>query len=186
VPITSVLSEPAFGNAEPPSRFKLRIRLLTPHRPTIKFPFDRRRRIETEFGEKMTSPQPPETGGQPQAAVSRVPFVPPGARQTGAGLPSWLADGIADARLYGGALDRNEASEFSMGKGQVAPWVARSARAQRRVPQPPDDYGTPYRGTTPPCEPDTMMRRGEVRQMLAARRQSRGSRMLGRFLRSGG
>ncbi|HYY00869.1 MAG TPA: hypothetical protein VE908_15195 [Mycobacterium sp.] len=106
-----------------------------------------------------------------------------------ADLPGWLSDAIGDARRYSGELDRNgepSASEFSIGSGQVAPWVARGAHAQRRTPQPGDGYGTPYRGTTPPCAPDTRARQGEAVRILADARRARGSRVLGRFLRSSG
>jgi len=136
----------------------------------------------------MTTPQSHETGSAPQKAVLAVPFSPPWVRSPASGgdLPGWLSDAANDARRYSGELARNGASEFSIGAGQVAPWVARRARAQRRYPQPPDGYSTPYRGTTPPTDPDTTMRRGEVRRMLAATRRSRGSEMLRRALRSNG
>ncbi|HTX96337.1 MAG TPA: hypothetical protein VME67_16625 [Mycobacterium sp.] len=138
----------------------------------------------------MTAPQSRETGGQPEAAVLRVPFVSPWLRPPiDANLPGFLVDGINDARRYSGQLERNGepgASEFSIGAGQVAPWIRRRARAQRRYPQPSDGYSTPYRGTSPPTDPDTNMRRGELRRELAAMRRGRGSEMLHRALRQNG
>lgn len=139
----------------------------------------------------MTAPRPRETGGHPQAAVARVPFVPPWVRQppSTADLPDLLAQGINDARRYSHELERNgepPASEFSIGAGQVAPWVRRRAYAMRRYPQPSDGYSTPYRGTSPPTDPDTNMPRGEIRRMLAATRRGRGSEMLHRALRQNG
>jgi hypothetical protein len=101
-------------------------------------------------------------------------------------LPGWLSDAIDDARHHGGELLRNNASEFSIGRGQITPWVARTARTQRATPQPPDDYGTPYRGTTPPTNPETRAGRGEAVRMVADARRARGSKVLGRFLRSNG
>jgi hypothetical protein len=116
--------------------------------------------------------------------------VPPGelsAEAAAVSLPGWLADARHDARYRAPELERNEASEFSFGEGRVTPWVERQARAQRRVPQPSDGYSTPYRGTTPPSEPDTRMSSGEVRRQIAAqKRASHGSRVLGQALRRNG
>jgi hypothetical protein len=134
----------------------------------------------------MTAPQDFETPAQPQAAVLRTALCPPAARAPSAALPGWLSDAVGDARRHSGELERNGASEFSIGSGQTAPWVERAARAQRRTPQPPDGDGTPYTGTTPPTYPDITLRRGEAARLLGDARRSRGSRMLSRFLRQNG
>jgi hypothetical protein len=106
----------------------------------------------------MTTPQPPATGGQPSPAqpspAYRAPHVPPTTDNGTGWLPGHITEAIEDARRYGGELERNDASEFSIGKGRVVPWVARRARAQNRYPEPDDGYGTPYRGTSPPTGRD--------------------------------
>jgi hypothetical protein len=127
---------------------------------------------------RPTRPQPPATGGQPSAAAPsppyRAPHVPPTTDNGTGWLPSHIIDGIEDARRYGGELERNGASEFSIGKGRVVPWVARRARAQDRYPEPSDGYGTAYRGTSPPCReqrtPVAHERRGSVALHRALRR----------------
>jgi hypothetical protein len=128
----------------------------------------------------MTTPQPPATCGQPTPAqpspAYRAPHVPPTTDNGTGWLPAHIIEGIEDARRYGSELIRNEASEFSIGKGRVVPWVARRARAQDRYPEPSEGYGTPYRGTSPPYE------RGGV----AVAREHRGSMALHRFLRQNG
>lgn len=48
--------------------------------------------------------------------------------------------------------DQRGASEFSHGPGRVVPWVESRARAQHRMPEPSDGYGTPYFAKTPPQE----------------------------------
>jgi hypothetical protein len=126
-------------------------------------------------------PQPPATGGQPSAAqpspLYRAPYVPPTTNNGTGWLPDHIIDAIDDARRYGGELIRNEASEFSIGKSRVAPWVARWARAQNRTPEPSDGYGTPYKGTSPPT--------GRGVGHIAARHR-RGSLALGAVLRRNG
>ena len=66
-------------------------------------------------------------------------------------LDGYMADAIEDVRRHASELESNDASEFSIGRGRVVPWVARQARQERRYPQVDDGYNTPYRGTSPPC-----------------------------------
>jgi hypothetical protein len=122
-------------------------------------------------------PQPPATGGQPQAAVTEPPSHgelkraqrPWQATEGVCGLP---ADQIDDLRRHENELIRNEASEFSIGKGTEPPWVARQARREHRYATP--EEGGRYHGKTPPCgPPHTPMRhdhRGGVQLGKALRR----------------
>jgi hypothetical protein len=91
-------------------------------------------------------------------------------------LPTHIEAAREDVRMHERDLVRNEASEFSIGKGMVTPWVARQARQERRYPQVDDGYGTPYKGTSPPC--------GYAAPQVPPSRH--GSRELGRALRKYG
>jgi hypothetical protein len=131
----------------------------------------------------MTRPQPQAraTGGQPSPAQPsppyRAPHVPPTTDNGTGWLPDHVTEAIVDARRYGDELERNDASDFSIGKGRVAQWVARRARAQDRYPEPDDGYGTRYRGTSPPTGHDCPAPVGD---------QHRGSCQLHQFLRQNG
>jgi len=96
--------------------------------------------------------------------------------------PPWLADAVFDAQRRSGELERNEASEFSFGKGRVVPWVARQARQERRYPQTTDGYSTPYHGKTPPCAPSNRMAGHPDLQ----RPRTHGTQQLHRFLNRNG
>lgn len=67
-------------------------------------------------------------------------------------LDSFLTEAIQDVRRHASEIESNGASEMSIGKGMVVPWVARRAALERlpRYPQVDDGYGTPYHGTSPP------------------------------------
>jgi hypothetical protein len=83
------------------------------------------------------------------------------------GLP---ADQIEDLRRH--ENERNDASEFSIGKGTEPPWVTRQAAQQGRYATP--EEGGRYHGKTPACGPPrTPMRhdhRGSVQLGKALRR----------------
>jgi hypothetical protein len=119
------------------------------------------------------TPTAPETGGEPQAAVTAVTAetCQPPPTCLGA-LPGFINDAIEDVRRHQSELVRNEASEFSIGKGMEPPWVARQARREHRYATP--DEGGRYHGLTPPCGPPrTPMRhyhRGGVQLGKALRR----------------
>jgi hypothetical protein len=130
---------------------------------------------------RMSTAKPvPTSGPQPSPAAPSpafgVPRVPPTTENGSGWLPAHIADAREDVRRHGSELERNGASEMSIGKGMVTPWVARQARQERRYPQVDDGYGTPYRGTTPPCGgPATRVNHNH-----------RGSRELGKALRKYG
>jgi len=126
----------------------------------------------------MSTARPvPTSGPQPSPAAPSPPFgtprVPP-TTENGAGfLPAKIEDARNDVRIHGRELAQSEASEFSIGKGMVTPWVKRQAHRERRTPQVDDGYGTPYRGTLPPC----------AGPATPVRPNNHGSRQLGKALR---
>jgi hypothetical protein len=129
---------------------------------------------------EIPSSQARAGGGWPSAATPSPPYgvprVPPTTENGSGWLPPHIEEARFDVRIHGGELEANGASEFTIGKGMVVPWVKRRAAQEHRYPQVDDGYGTPYRGTSPPC--------GYTAPPVTP--NNRGSRLLVRFLHQNG